>query len=43
VWTGTIPGQAANTTVRFYLQMHPYTGGDVYEPGNNVNYTYVAH
>jgi hypothetical protein len=44
VWTATIPGQAAATTVRFYYASVPYNGsGDIYLPGNDVNYTYVTH
>jgi hypothetical protein len=43
VWVATIPAQAAGTTVRFYYDAVPYNGtGDIFLPGNNVNYTYVT-
>jgi hypothetical protein len=44
VWTATIPAQPSNVTVRFYYDSVPYNGtGDIYSPGNNVNYTYVTN
>jgi hypothetical protein len=43
IWLATIPGQSSGTTVRFYYDTVPYNGtGDIYLPGNNVNYTYVT-
>ncbi len=42
VYTGTIPGQAASTTVRFYFDGTPWSGNHVFNPGNNINYTYVT-
>jgi hypothetical protein len=40
LYVGTIPGQPAATTVRFYLDGVPWSGADVFNPGNFVNYTY---
>jgi hypothetical protein len=42
-FTGVIPGQPAATTVRFYFQGTKWDGvTNIFNPGNNVNYTYVT-
>ncbi len=41
-WGATIPAQSAATTVRFYYQAVQWGGASDYNPGNNVNYTYVT-
>jgi hypothetical protein len=43
VYRATIPGQTAGTTVRFFLDLTPFTGADIVNPGSNTNYTYVAN
>ena len=43
IWEGVIPAQVFAERVRFYLQGDPWSGADIYDPGNNVNYTYDAY
>jgi hypothetical protein len=41
-WTGMIPGQVAGKTVRFYFDALKWDNTHDFNPGNNINYTYVT-